>query len=723
MLPPPEDDENTIRILIATDSHVGYNERDPIRGKDSARSFEEVISLAKERNVDMILLSGDLFHDNKPSHTAFIDAMKTLRTNCLGDKPVELEILSDMSQEFQLAGGHVNYEDEDINVSIPVFSIHGNHDDPSGEDRVCALDILSVSGLVNYFGRTPENDNITISPVLLQKGHTKLAMYGLSNVRDERLFRTFRDGKVKFLRPDIQQDEWFNLMTVHQNHIGHSETGYLPENFLEDFLDVVIWGHEHECLIEPRLNTEMNFHVIQPGSSVATSLCAGEAVPKHCGILSITGRDFHLEKIRLKTVRPFVYKEIILAEQKEMKNVWRKPNNRTTITQFLSEMVEELIEEAKEEWLSLQEESSQELEVPLPLVRLRVEYSSPEGNFEMENPQRFSSRFVGKVANSHDVVQFHRKKTSYKRIKTDNMEIDDEKLLEKLDNDIQNITFKDLVGEFLEKATLEIIPVNGLSDAVGQFVNKDDKHATETFVDEARKACLTKMKEFDELDESKITDIVNAHKSYLEDQFSKGQLKIKKRNKKLKPKPDEWDSDIDGNWSDEPAAQIGPDDVASDDEDGSTSARTTAATSGRGRGRGRGARTTTTTRKPAATRKTPAKRAPAKGKKKAVDSDEEEEVDAMEIDDDDDEEEAPAPPPTRTIRKATVKKPAPKAATAGRQTQLNFAPSQRVTTESQATQALFHRNPIHISTDEEEIDDSGSDDFVPIKDTKGRSRR
>lgn len=272
----------------------------------------------------------------------------------------------------------------------------------------------------------------------------------------------------------------------------------------------------------------MNFHVIQPGSSVATSLCAGEAVPKHCGILSITGRDFHLEKIRLKTVRPFVYKEIILAEQKEMKNVWRKPNNRTTITQFLSEMVEELIEEAKEEWLSLQEENSQEVEIPLPLVRLRVEYSSPEGNFEMENPQRFSSRFVGKVANSHDVVQFHRKKATHKRIKTDDMEIDEEKLLAKMDNDIQNITFKDLVGEFLEKATLEIIPVNGLSDAVGQFVNKDDKHATETFVDEARKACLTKMKEFDELDEDKITDIVNAHKSYLEDQFSKGQLKIKK---------------------------------------------------------------------------------------------------------------------------------------------------------------------------------------------------
>lgn len=29
------------------------------------------------------------------------------------------------------AFNHVNYQDPDINVAIPVFSIHGNHDDPS----------------------------------------------------------------------------------------------------------------------------------------------------------------------------------------------------------------------------------------------------------------------------------------------------------------------------------------------------------------------------------------------------------------------------------------------------------------------------------------------------------------------------------------------------------------------------------------------------------------
>ena len=90
------------------------------------------------------------------------------------------------------------------------------------EGHLAALDLLQISGLLNYYGRTPESDNIVIKPVLLQKGQTKLALYGMSNVRDERLFRTFRDGKVKFFQPGTQKQDWFNLMSVHQNqYVSH----------------------------------------------------------------------------------------------------------------------------------------------------------------------------------------------------------------------------------------------------------------------------------------------------------------------------------------------------------------------------------------------------------------------------------------------------------------------------------------------------------------------
>lgn len=39
-------------------------------------------------------------------------------------------------------------------MGLPVFTIHGNHDDPTGADSLSAVDILSTAGLVNYFGKT-----------------------------------------------------------------------------------------------------------------------------------------------------------------------------------------------------------------------------------------------------------------------------------------------------------------------------------------------------------------------------------------------------------------------------------------------------------------------------------------------------------------------------------------------------------------------------------------
>lgn len=80
---------------------MGYNEREHIRGDDSWKSFHEVMCLAKEKDVDMVLLAGDLFHDNKPSRKSMYQVMRSLRMNCYGEKPCELEMLSDGSENFQ----------------------------------------------------------------------------------------------------------------------------------------------------------------------------------------------------------------------------------------------------------------------------------------------------------------------------------------------------------------------------------------------------------------------------------------------------------------------------------------------------------------------------------------------------------------------------------------------------------------------------------------------
>lgn len=46
----------------------------------------------------------------------------------------------------------VNYEDPNYNIGLPIFTIHGNHDDPTGAGRLSAVDILAQCALVNYFG-------------------------------------------------------------------------------------------------------------------------------------------------------------------------------------------------------------------------------------------------------------------------------------------------------------------------------------------------------------------------------------------------------------------------------------------------------------------------------------------------------------------------------------------------------------------------------------------
>ncbi|KAG5928327.1 Double-strand break repair protein mus-23 [Claviceps africana] len=724
---------DTIRILIATDNHVGYEERDAIRKDDSWRTFDEILNLARTEDAYMVLLAGDLFHENKPSRKSLYQVMRTLRQNCLGEKPCPLEFLSDAASVFEGAFPHVNYEDPDINIAIPVFSIHGNHDDPSGDGNYCSLDLLQAAGLLNYFGRVAEADNIEAKPILLQKGVTKLALFGLSNVRDERMFRTFRDHKVKWFRPNVQMGDWFNLLAVHQNHHAHTATSYLPENVLPDWLDLVVWGHEHECLIDPTQNPETGFHVMQPGSSVATSLVPGEAVQKHVAILSVTGKDFKVDKIALKSVRPFVTREIVLAQDKRFKGLDKKKDNRQEVTRRLMEIVEEMIAEANADWEAIQTDEDALEERPLPLIRLKVEYTASEGGvFECENPQRFSNRFVGKVANTNDVIHFHRKKSAQRKAKAT---LPDE-VLEALE-DGDTVKVESLVQDFLGAQSLKVLPQGPFGDAVNQFVSKDDKHAMELFVSEHLTGQVKQLLDL-ESDDDDLNSAMEIYRTRVEQQLAGGRGKSSllgtgaERKRVLKPKPDTWDSDFDGEWENEPGAWT------YEDADHQPS-RTTTQELGRS-SRGQVAASdseetplTQTKKRSAGTRgakasaaktgekKAPSRKAPAKGRgRKAVELSDEDEVqddDADVVMESDEEPEAPPPPKaaSRGRRPAAAKggatatkKPGGRAAPKAKQTKLDF--SQKSTGCTQKA--------VEISDDEISDDDG----FAPAP-ISSRTRR
>ena len=48
----------------------------------------------------------------------------------------------------------------------------------------------------------------------------------------------------------------------------------------DDSIDLVVWGHEHDCRIIPEPVAGKRYYITQPGSSVATSLADGESIEK-----------------------------------------------------------------------------------------------------------------------------------------------------------------------------------------------------------------------------------------------------------------------------------------------------------------------------------------------------------------------------------------------------------------------------------------------------------
>ncbi|EDV98821.1 double-strand break repair protein MRE11 [Drosophila grimshawi] len=465
-----KDADNIMRIMVATDNHLGYAEKDAIRGEDSFRAFEEILELAVSEDVDMILLGGDLFHDSEPRQSATHKCIELLRRYTFGDKPVSLEILSDQSACFHnTVNQSVNYEDPNLNIAIPVFSIHGNHDDPSGFGRLSTLDLLSTMGLVNYFGRWTDLTKLEISPILLRKGETQLALYGLSHIHDARLVRIFKDFQVTINCPKESEEDWFHLMVVHQNRADRGPKNYLPEELLPAFLHLVIWGHEHDCRIEPEVNAVRDFYVSQPGSSVATSLAKGESIKKHVGILEIYKTKFNLKPIPLQTVRPFVFDSIDLDEYVDELDL-ASGDASTKVHDFAQKRVEAMLEEAKTMLTGHLKQPT------LPLIRLRLRYTDEQHMF---NTIRFGQLFDTRVANVADVVKFEK---LIKRMKTGKINVDKDAMQRAMVDNVARV--EELLDRYFDevkdKNPLKLMHAKALSEVTYRMVERSDLDAAES---------------------------------------------------------------------------------------------------------------------------------------------------------------------------------------------------------------------------------------------------
>ncbi len=506
-----KNDPNLFRILIATDNHLGAHERDPIRKNDSFIAFREILETAKKEKVDALFLGGDLFDQNKPSRETLVQTMDVLREYVFGDDAIEFEVVSDQSINFPNRG-IVNFEDENVNVALPIFAIHGNHDDPSGQENLSALDILSSCSLINYFGKHALSGSntgaIELKPVLLRKGETKLALYGLGWIRDQRLHQMMASkGNVKWIRPGSSDEKtplanWFNLMLIHQNRVSHAPKNSISERHLPNWMDLVVWGHEHECLIEPQLFDGVS--VSQPGSSVTTSLVEAESGTKKICILELKpGKEkkdpphWRLLPVPLQTTRPYAFKNVSLAEQEDFLNEEEDGGgqDQEAIENFLMITVNGMIKEAMQNAASGVKKLAQLNQ--LPLIRLRVDLT---GGFQSVNVQKFGQKFVGKVANPSDMLLFHKSKKKKGGNKDEEDEFNEGMMKENINVEDEDEDLDDaragprqdqkrierLIKERMDKG-LQILDIPNLMNSLDDMVNRDDNKAVKTLCESTMK--------------------------------------------------------------------------------------------------------------------------------------------------------------------------------------------------------------------------------------------
>jgi len=210
----------------------------------------------------------------------------------------------------------------------------------------------------------------------------------------------FEKKSIKFRRP--AGDDWFNILVIHQTKergttASNNLRSFVKESILPGFIDLVLWGHEHECIPNVKKCEATGINILYMGSTTITSLIEAESKPKHCFILNITRKDFSLIPIQLKNARPLLYGNLELSKCNIQKN--------GTI-EYIDSQIQQAIITKITEMLKNADVSQ------IPLLRLKVEYSG----FSVIRTEKIGLLLKGKIANCvKDFIKFYKRPATCKK--------------------------------------------------------------------------------------------------------------------------------------------------------------------------------------------------------------------------------------------------------------------------------------------------------------------
>lgn len=198
-----------------SDCHIGAW-RDVRLREFNLKSFELAIDFLIEKQVDFLIISGDIFHVNLPDLDSVRRVVSKLR--------------------------------ETKDASIPVYVVYGSHD--YSPNATAMVDILTSSGLLTrVVDATVDEEQVKLSYISDPKTGAKLC--GLSG----RSYALERHYYKVLDRATLEKEEGFRIFVLHSaiEEVKPASAAYelgIPASYLPTGLDYYAGGHIHQFIEE-----------------------------------------------------------------------------------------------------------------------------------------------------------------------------------------------------------------------------------------------------------------------------------------------------------------------------------------------------------------------------------------------------------------------------------------------------------------------------------------
>ena len=203
------------------------------------------------------------------------------------------------------------------------------------------------------------------------------------------------------------------------------------------------------------------------GSTVATSLCKGESLPKHAFILKVCKDKFSLHSKPLTCVRQFVFDQIVIPTDLEDSPV-------EFVTDKLQNMLKE-VTPAVDETLKL------------PLVRLNITVANRKKEF---NSLKIQQEFSKRIQNFTNCIKFSLPRSTTTRSHMPNS--DDNSAEEKFE------TIFDFLQKFYKnnhtQYETKFIPFTLFNKSCKDLVDRNDFESFESLIEAEKKQCFEVIK-------------------------------------------------------------------------------------------------------------------------------------------------------------------------------------------------------------------------------------